>query len=114
MLPPVIELRCPSLDTVIRMDVPNSEDWDSVHTLFTRQNVLRLSEDALRRSQGWEFLMEAALREGDCALELAWRLDARLDWINADQANDIDGTRRKWAVLWGLAARQVRLGLSDS
>ena len=39
-------------------------------------------------------------------LGLAWRMNTNLDWIWLDE--DVRGNPRYWAVLYGLALKQVR------
>ena len=111
MLPRIVEIRCPTLDTVVRIDIPEPDNWEHTYARFSRANVLALCRRALSRTRDWDFLVERAMRDGDCELELAWRSESKLDWITEDE-DDIEGHRRKWAVLWGLAARNVRLRMA--
>lgn len=95
------------LDTVVRIDLPAADDWDAAYARFSRANVLAMCTRALRRTRDWDTLVERAIREGDCALALAWRSETKLDWVMEEEEGDLEGRKRSWAVLWGLAARNV-------
>jgi hypothetical protein len=53
----------------------------------------------------WSSLIQLALGQGK-NLELAWRIDTNLDWIWLE--TDINEKARKWVVLCGLIAKEVR------
>lgn len=55
--------------------------------------------------EDYDAVIGKALEEGS-TLQLAWRVDTRLDWIW--QNEDVMGMPRDWAVLYGLAIKQVR------
>lgn len=55
--------------------------------------------------ESWKALIGHQILNGK-ELELAWRVDTTLDWVWLD--NDIAGDARAWAVVAGLAFRQVK------
>jgi hypothetical protein len=104
-LPSVLEIRCTALDRVLKIDLPDKENWAQLEVLCSRQNILSLCENALSVLPDWDYLMNKAVRAGDAELELAWRHESKLDWVW--QEDDVEGKARKWAVLWGLAVGPV-------
>jgi hypothetical protein len=109
MLPPFLEVRIPVMDTRLKIDIPDPKDWEHVNTLFTKENVLRMCTDTLKNMPDWSTLVEAPVREGDAELSLAWRMGLDLDWV---QERDIEGKLRPWAVMCGIALKQVRPSIS--
>ncbi|KAJ7784673.1 Pleckstrin homology domain-containing protein [Mycena metata] len=111
LLPPTLEIRNPSLGTRVRIEMPGIEAPE----MFTRENIISLCLQSLRRVQDWKDLIETELSGGK-ELELAWRLGTQLDWVWLD--TDVQGQQRDCAVLCGLAMQQsfpsphleVRLG----
>lgn len=105
-IPQTIEIRNPALDTRVKIDVPNFEsiDKEKAFHMFSRENIIALCMDSLRSVGDWNIIIERQLREGK-TLELTWRVDTTLDWIWVD--DDADGRPRDWAVLCGLALKQV-------
>jgi len=91
------------LNTRVRIDIP-SEDTDRASQVLSRENAIVLCINALRSVPGWTDLIEREVKEGK-SLELAWRMDTNLDWIWL--SDDVDGEERKWAVMCGLALKQV-------
>lgn len=61
--------------------------------------------ESLRDVPDWKYLMEERISSGKQTLQLAWRLNADLDWIWLD--DDPKGKRREWSVLYGVALRQL-------
>ncbi|KAI0648051.1 Pleckstrin homology domain-containing protein [Trametes meyenii] len=104
--PPVIEIRSPTLDIRIKIDVPGYEsgDLDAAYTIFTRDNIIGLCEKYLRTAPEFRTLMEHEHAEG-ATFELAWRHDTNVDWV-WNTTNVLDEPR-KWSVLCGLALTQA-------
>jgi hypothetical protein len=104
-LPPSIELRCPILDTRIKVDIP---DFDSSvtpnYSEFSPENVVELCMRSLRTVREYEWLVQKAIDDGS-SLQLAWRMETKLDWVW--QARDVEGNPRDWDVLCGLSLKQV-------
>ena len=92
----------------MKIDIPggDTKDMNGAYAVFTRRNILALCRRALRRSKQHDIYVQQVLAEGE-SLELAWRIDTALDWVW--QTEDVDGRFREWAVLCGLALKQVRL-----
>ncbi|KAJ7044004.1 Pleckstrin homology domain-containing protein [Mycena alexandri] len=111
LLPPTLEILNPSLGTRVRIEMPGIEAPE----MFTRENIISLCMQSLRRVKDWKELIELQLSGGK-ELELAWRLGTQLDWVWLD--TDVQGQQRDCAVLCGLAMQQgfpsphleVRLG----
>jgi hypothetical protein len=82
------------------MELPGVESPE----MFTRDNIVALCTQSLRRIKDWRELIELQLSEGK-ELELAWRLGTQLDWVWLD--TDVLGEPRECAVLCGLAMQQV-------
>jgi hypothetical protein len=72
--------------------------------MFTRENMINLCTKALVSVPDWEHIIQRRIEEGD-RLELAWRLDTKLDWVWKDDC--VDGLPRLWSVLCGLSLKQV-------
>ena len=104
-LPKSIEIRCPTLDSRLKLDLPNLNSLIlSEYGLFDRDTVVQLCEKSLKTVREWGWLVQRRIDEGLC-LELAWRTGAKLDWVW--QLYDLHGQPRDWAVLYGLALNQV-------
>jgi hypothetical protein len=104
-LPKSIEIRCPILDSRLKLDLPNLDALIlSNYGLFDRDAVVQLCQNSLRTVQEWGWLVQRRIDEG-LTLELAWRMGAKLDWVW--QLKDLQGRSRDWAVLYGLALNQV-------
>jgi len=104
-LPKSIEIRCPALDSRLKLDLPNLDTLLlSDYGLFDRNAVVKLCEKSLKSLGEWEWLIQRRMNEG-LSMELAWRMGANLDWVW--QLNDLHGQPRDWAVLCGLALNQV-------
>ena len=80
--------------------------------MFSRRNIIEIVRKSLSSSPGshesasrdWKHVVEPEIAAGT-TLELAWRVDAKLDWVWKEE--DVTGQPRPWAVLCGLAMRQV-------
>ena len=104
-LPKSIEIRCPTLDSRLKLDLPNLDELIlSDYGLFDRDTVVQLCEKSLRTVREWGWLVQRRIDEG-LSLELAWRMGAQLDWVW--QFRDLHEQSRDWAVLYGLALNQV-------
>jgi len=104
-LPKSIEIRCPALDSRLKLDLPNFDTLIlSDYGLFDRGTVVKLCEKSLRSLREWDWLIQQRMDEG-LSMELAWRMGANLDWVW--QLHDLHGQPRDWAVLCGLALNQV-------
>ena len=110
-LPPFIEVRASALDTRIKIDIPHhdSANIGAAYAVFTRPNIISLCQKGLQAIPEYEALIAQHLRDG-ATLELAWRVDTMLDWVW--QLNDVSGEYRDWAVLCGLALKQVPIYVS--
>ena len=87
----------------LKVELPQSFLTET-HETFTRRNLIKLCSDALRSIPDWGYVIQPRIDGGD-SLELSWRLETILDWIWQDES--VDGKDRHWAVLCGLALRQV-------
>lgn len=104
-LPPSIEVRCPTLDTRLKIDVPQGHaGGQSAFNVFTPSNTVGLCKNVLKKVEDYDEVIGGEIKHG-ASLELAWRMDTRLDWVW--QPEDVLGNRRDWAVLYGLALKQV-------
>ncbi|KAI0761941.1 Pleckstrin homology domain-containing protein [Trametes elegans] len=105
-LPPYIEIRSPTLDTRVTIDVPgfDSADIEAAYNVFSHDNIISLCEKNLRTVPEFRNLMEREHAEG-ATFELAWRQGTNLDWVW--RLSDVQDKHRKWAVLCGLALAQA-------
>lgn len=105
-LPTAVEVRCPTLDTRLKIDLPQSDFaiGDPAASVLDPLNALSLCKQALRRVEDYDEVIGRAIQNG-ASLELAWRMDTRLDWVW--QTEDLLGNKRDWAVAYGLALKQV-------
>lgn len=112
-LPSSIELRCVRLDTRVKIDVPSTEllDFHHAYQIFTPTNTVDLCKQVLDSLEDYDAVIGRAVENG-ASLQLAWRMDARLDWVW--QPDDVTGRYRDWAVLYGLSIRQASILLIGS
>lgn len=105
-IPRSIDIHSPRLSTKVTIDVPEGEELQngSLYRVFKRENILNLCMNALRKVPDWDYLMESQLAKGK-SLQLAWRVDANLDWIWLE--TDVSEKPRDWAVLCGLPFKHV-------
>ena len=105
-MPKTMDIHNPGLSTKVTIDIANPEDAENggLYRLFKRENVINLCMESLRNLPDWKFLVEKEIEEGS-SLQLAWRVDANLDWVWLD--TDVLGETRDWAVLCGLVFKQV-------
>lgn len=105
-LPPFIEVRSPAMETRLKIDIPRYESADikAAYAVFTPSNIIALCQESLRAIPEYQSLVEKHIKTGK-PLDLAWRTDTVLDWVW--QLEDAQGKYRDWAVLCGLALRQV-------
>ena len=105
-LPKMIQVRNPSLDTKVKIDIPNiAISTVDGNKMFTRSNIIRLCMESLHTVSDWKDVVERQI-QGGRVLELAWRIDTNLDWIWLE--DDVYNEERPWVVLCGLALQQVR------
>ncbi|KAF8908921.1 Pleckstrin homology domain-containing protein [Gymnopilus junonius] len=117
-IPRTIDIHSPRLSTKVTIDVPENEEMHngSLYKIFKRENILDLCMNSLRKVPDWDYLMENELAKGK-SLQLAWRVDANLDWIWLE--TDVYERPRDWAVLCGLPFKhhpvlEVRLAEHNS
>ncbi|KAJ3827599.1 Pleckstrin homology domain-containing protein [Lentinula raphanica] len=103
ILPPVVEIRNPRLDSKLKIDMPNV-DGAQTYRIFSRENLIALCVQSLRAVPDWKYLIERQLAEGD-VLQLCWRQGSYLDWIWLNE--DVEGRPRDWVVICGLALKQT-------
>ncbi|KAI0699107.1 Pleckstrin homology domain-containing protein [Cytidiella melzeri] len=104
-LPSSVEVRCPTLDTRLKIDIPQGTVTDeATYAVFTPANIISLCDHVLRRANDYNEVIGKVIEKGG-SLELAWRMDTRLDWVR--QSFDLLGSPRSWAVLYGLALRMA-------
>ena len=108
-MPKTVDIHNPGFSTKVTIDIAKPEDTvtenGGLHCLFKRENVIELCMESLRNLPDWKLLVEKEIKEGK-SLQLAWRVDTNLDWVWLD--TDVLGETRDWAVLCGLAFKQVR------
>ncbi|KAK0464663.1 guanine nucleotide exchange factor [Desarmillaria tabescens] len=107
-VPSMIEVRNPTLDAKVKIDVPMIATVEGYSRMFTRSNVIALCLKSLREVPDWKELIEQELGLGK-VLELAWRMDTNLDWVWLE--DDVYGQQRGWVVLCGVAYKQAHLEL---
>ncbi|KAF8809576.1 hypothetical protein BYT27DRAFT_7094201 [Phlegmacium glaucopus] len=105
-MPRTVDIHNPGLSTKVTIDIPEDADTEGggLYSLFKRENVIKLCVESLRSVPDWKFLMEKEINGGK-SLQLAWRVDANLDWVWLE--TDVFGEPRDWAVLCGLAFKQA-------
>ncbi|KAF9077592.1 Pleckstrin homology domain-containing protein [Rhodocollybia butyracea] len=103
LLPPVVEIWNPRLDSKLKIDMPGNVDITQTYKIFSKDNLVALCIQSLREVPDFKYLIEGQLAEGN-ALQLCWREGSFLDWIWLN--DDVDGLPRDWAVLCGLALKQ--------
>ncbi|KAH7921911.1 hypothetical protein BV22DRAFT_1197834 [Leucogyrophana mollusca] len=114
-IPSTIEVRCPSIEARVKIDVPVIDiiNMERAYTMFSRRNIIELVQKSLgsshhsgdAASRDWKYVIEREMAAGK-TLELAWRMEAKLDWVW--QEDDIEGNPRPWAILCGLVLKQSR------
>ena len=82
----------------------DTADVNAAYDVFQRDNIIKLCEKNLRTAPEYRALMEKGQLEG-VQFELAWRHDINLDWVWKEI--DVQGKKRRWDVLCGLALRQA-------
>ncbi|KAK0449249.1 hypothetical protein EV421DRAFT_1402130 [Armillaria borealis] len=105
-VPPMIEVRNPTLDAKVKIDVPTITTVEGYSRMFTRTNVIALCLQSFRKVPDWKEVIEREIGSGK-VLELAWRMDTNLDWVWLE--DDVYGQQRGWVVLCGLAFKQAHL-----
>jgi hypothetical protein len=76
---------------------------------FTRDKVIEACREQMSDVPEWDLVIESSLRTGveqsRARLELGWRTESKLDWAWLE--DDVDGMNRPWAVLFGIALKNV-------
>ncbi|EIW80949.1 hypothetical protein CONPUDRAFT_103997 [Coniophora puteana RWD-64-598 SS2] len=111
-IPTSLEIRCPNIDSRIKLAVPvgDTTDLDKAFAMFSKSNIINLVRNSLKEVSGsavmsdWEAIISQKDAVGK-SIELAWRSEAKLDWIWWDK--DVDGNSRDWAMLCGMALKQA-------
>jgi hypothetical protein len=103
-IPRTVDVYNPQLNTKVTVDIAESKGSTVLYRVFTRENLIQLCLESLRKVPDYEYLIEKVLENGK-SLQLAWRYQANLDWVWLDQ--DVFGKPREWSVLCGLAFKQV-------
>lgn len=100
-MPGLFEVVCPLVRTKIRVKIPSmDEEWNVV----TRDYIIDQCSRAMENSFAWKTVVQLPILNGR-RLELGWRTGTRLDWVWLKDS--VDGERRDWEVLYGVALQQV-------
>ena len=100
-LPESFEVKCPLVHSRVSIPIPGEgEQWEAIG----RDYIIDSCSDALDRSFAWKTVVELPLLTGR-HLELCWRFGLNLDWIWLH--DDVNGNKRDWEVLYGLAMQSV-------
>lgn len=105
-IPSTIDIQVPVLGTRVTLEVPQldvGEGFEGYGSL-TPQRILSVCQEALGSFPSYESLIQAEIERG-AQLGLAWHRGMNLDWVWLE--SDVNGSRRDWAVLYGLALKQV-------
>jgi hypothetical protein len=106
-LPHRIDIRVPTLSTSIRLRLPDDEEVGGrlVRNALNPNVTVRTCYDLLSGAVDVEAMLgERGQKAHD--LKLVWRgMDTSLDWLAYDTT--VQGKRRDWGVLAGLARVQV-------
>ena len=104
-LPDTIDIKCPMLDATVTCPIPSATvGGGEGYTTLTRSLLIELCKKQLSVIPGWDVVFDEQLKKGS-KLELCWRNEMTLDWIWLD--DDIEGEKRDWEVLYGLALKRV-------
>ncbi|KDR82730.1 hypothetical protein GALMADRAFT_844524 [Galerina marginata CBS 339.88] len=105
-IPRTIDVYNPRLSTKVTIEVSEEDQLNSaaLYQLFKRENILNLCMETLRKVPHYKYLVVGEIEKGK-SLQLAWRLDATLDWMWLE--TDVSGKHRDWSVLCGLAFKQA-------
>lgn len=101
-MPDLVEIICPLIHTRVRIQIleTGEDDWK----VFTRDFIIDQCSRAMNNSETWKTVMQLPISSGR-KLELGWRLGTKLDWVWLK--NSVEGLKRDWEVLYGLALQQV-------
>lgn len=101
-LPDSLEISCPLVNTRVRIPIPEDENaW----RILTRDYIIDQCTQAMGDSFAWQTIVQMPIVNGR-RLELCWRTDTTLDWIWLK--DDVDGLKRDWEALFGIALQLVR------
>jgi hypothetical protein len=90
------------LDARIQVEIPKIDAaGEPNYAVFNRDNIISLCQRSLKKVAEYRWL----LQNEECNLELAWRMEMKLDWVW--QFTDVEGKPRNWALLCGLSQKQV-------
>jgi hypothetical protein len=115
-IPDAVEIRCPILNVRVTFPIPSMDMVTGVegYKTFTRDKVIEDCREQMGGVPEWDLIIESALQTGveqNCArLELCWRTESKLDWVWLE--DDVDGMNRPWAVLFGIASKNVSFKLN--
>ena len=90
----------------MKVDIPGVDHGNiqEAYTVFTPNNTVNLCKKVLKKVDDYEEMMERVV-DSASSLGLAWRIDTQIDWVW--HKDDVEGKIRDWAVLYGLALKQV-------
>lgn len=94
------------MDSRVKIDLSSTLTLsdESGASMLSPENIIELCRSAFKNYRDWELIIEREIENGK-HLELAWRTETILDWVWLKE--DMEEQRRKHAVLWGLAMKQV-------
>lgn len=97
-----MEIICPLVSTRVKIGIPDTDEdaWKA----FTRDYIVDQCSRAMKHSFTWNTVTQLPISTGR-KLELAWRTGNILDWVWL--RNNVEGEKRDWEVLYGLALQQV-------
>ena len=109
-LPERFDISVPALSTIVRIKVPEDEyDTGGTRTQkeLSAQKLIKTCWDMMSKTIDMEDLLRQKARGGGkLNLELAWKsADGALEWVA--YPTTVEGQRRAWAVLAGLARLPV-------
>lgn len=101
-LPDSIEVSCPLVHSRVSIPIPDTgETW----TALTRDFIIDQCNRAMDGYFPWQTVIQLPILNGR-KLELCWRSGTKLDWVWLK--DDVDGLKRDWEVLFGMALNYVR------
>ena len=106
LIPRSIDVYNPGLSTKVTIDIPEGNGSTIPYRIFTRDSLIHICLESLRKVPDYKFLLAKALESGKSP-QLAWRYQTNLDWVWLD--HDVFGMPREWSVLCGLAFKEVRV-----
>lgn len=105
-LPSSLLVHNPMLENSVEIPLPaifkNSDS--KAYNMFTKTAVIDVCLQAFKAFPQWDDLCQLSLVDGK-RFELCWRYHTNVDWVWLE--HDVNGLRRDWAVLFGLALKIV-------